>query len=84
MLFVVKWGSYGWICCGIEGCMCRNPVGFLGLLGFFGFKWVYLVCTCQFCAFCAYVCVGMKGEKCKTPLILPFLGSYLSFHLWVE
>ena len=40
MLFVVKWGSCGWVCCGIWVCMCENPVGFLGLLGFFGFKWV--------------------------------------------
>lgn len=24
----------------LRGCMCENPVGFLGLLGFFGFKWV--------------------------------------------
>ena len=62
--------------------MCRNPVGFLGLLGFFGFKWVYLLFwICQFKAFCVYVRMGIREEKCKTPLILPFLGSYLSFHL---
>ena len=68
--------------------MCRNPVGFLGLSGFFGFKWVkwvYLLFRiCQFKAFCVYVRVGMRSEKCKIPLILPFLGSYLSFRLWVE
>ena len=34
--------------------------------------------------FCVYACVGMKGEKCEIPLILPFLGSYLSFRLLVE
>ena len=64
--------------------MCRNPVGFLGLLGFFGFKWVkwvYCFSDLSILALCVYVCVGMKGEKCKTPLILPFLGSYLSFWL---
>ena len=56
--------------------MCRNPVGF------FGFKWVYLLFRiCQFKAFCVYVRMGMRGQKCKIPLILPFLGSYLSFHL---
>ena len=49
MLFVVKWGSYGWIC--------------------------------QFKAFCVYVRMGIRGQKCKIPLILPFLGSYLSFRL---
>ena len=52
---------------------------------FFGFKWVYLLFRiCQFKAFCVYVRMGMRREKCKTPLILPFLGSYLSFRLWVE
>ena len=56
--------------------MCRNPVGF------FGFKWVYLLFRiCQFKAFCVYVRMGIREEKCKIPLILPFLGSYLSFHL---
>ena len=54
-------------------------VGFLGLLGFFGLKWVFRFVN--FSLFCVYVRVGMKGEKCKIPLILPFLGSYLSFHL---
>ena len=68
-------------------CMCRNPVGFLGLLGFFGFTWVFwvqvglFVLDLSILAFCVYVRVGIKGEKCKIPLILPFLGSYLSFHL---
>lgn len=56
-------------------------MGSLGLLGFFGFKWVYLVLDLSILAFCVYVRVGMRSEKCKTPLILPFLGSYLSFHL---
>ena len=50
-------------------------------LGFLGFKWVYLLRICQFKAFCVYVRMGIREEKCKTPLILPFLGSYLSFHL---
>ena len=59
-----------------EVCMCRNPVGFLGLSGFICF-----FRTCQFKAFCVYVRMGIREEKCKTPLILPFLGSYLSFHL---
>ena len=61
-----------------EVCMCRNPVGFLG---FSGFKWVYLLWICQFEPFCVYVRMGIREEKCKTPLILPFLGSYLSFRL---
>ena len=55
--------------------MCRNPVVFLG---FSGFTWVLVF---QFYPFCVYVRVGAKGEKCKIPLILPFLGSYLSFRL---
>ena len=63
------------------GVYCRNPVGFLGLLGFFGFKWVYLVSDLSILALFVYVRVGMRSEKCKIPLILPFLGSYLSFHL---
>ena len=47
-----------------------------------GVKWVYLLFRiCQFKAFCVYVRIGMRGQKCKIPLILPFLGSYLSFHL---
>ena len=51
-------------------------VGFSGLNGFicfFGFV--------NFSLFCVYVRMGMRGQKCKIPLILPFLGSYLSFHL---
>ena len=56
-------------------------LGFLGSSGLSGFAWVWI---CQFCAFCVYVRMGMRGEKCKIPLILPFLGSYLSFRLWVE
>ena len=71
--------------------MCRKPsgffgfkwvfwvkVGFLGLSGLSGFVWVLVF---QFYAFCVYVRVGMRSEKCKIPLILPFLGSYLSFRL---
>ena len=55
---------------------------YLGFLGFKWFKWVYLLFRiCQFKAFCVYVRMGIREEKCKTPLILPFLGSYLSFHL---
>ena len=61
-----------------EVCMCRNPVGFLGLSGLSGFICFWI---CQFKAFCVYVRMGMRGQKCKIPLILPFLGSYLSFHL---
>ena len=68
--------------------MCENPVGFLGflgLLGFFGLKWVKWVCLgfsfFNFSLFCVYVRMGVRGEKCKIPLILPFLGSYLSFRL---
>ena len=56
--------------------MCRNPVVFLGLSGFICFFRI-----CQFKAFCVYVRMGMRGQKCKIPLILPFLGLYLSFHL---
>ena len=67
-----------------EVCMCRNPVGFwvylvfLGLSGLSGF-----ICfsDLSILAFCVYVRMGIREEKCKTPLILPFLGSYLSFHL---
>lgn len=44
-------------------------------------QWVYLLWTCQFKAFCVYVRMGIREEKCKIPLILPFLGSYLSFRL---
>lgn len=64
-----------------EGCMCRNLVGFLG------FTWVFWGLSGFICfgfvnfGFCVYVRMGIKEEKCKTPLILPFLGSYLSFHL---
>lgn len=64
-----------------EAVYCRNPVGFLGFSGFFGFKWVYSVSDLSILAFCVYVRMGMRNEKCKIPLILPFLGSYLSFHL---
>ena len=81
MLFVVKWGSCGWVCCGIWVCMCRNPVGLLGLLGFKWVKWVYCFSDLSILALCVYVRMGMRSEKCKIPLILPFLGSYLSFHL---
>lgn len=58
--------------------MCRNPVGFLGLLGFLGFLGFS---DLSILAFCVYVRMGMREEKCKIPLILPFLGSYLSFYL---
>ena len=67
------------------GCVCVETQWVfwvsLGLLGFFGFKWVYLVSDLSILAFCVYVRMGMRNEKCKIPLILPFLGSYLSFHL---
>lgn len=47
--------------------------------------WVYLglfaFLDLSILAFCVYVRVGMRSEKCKMPLILPFLGSYLSFRL---
>ena len=59
-------------------------MGFLGLLGFFGFKWVSVglfASDLSMLAFCVYVRMGIRGQKCKIPLILPFLGSYLSFHL---
>ena len=59
--------------------MCRNPVGFLGLSGLSGFICFFRIC--QFKAFCVYVRMGIREEKCKIPLILPFLGSYLSFRL---
>ena len=61
--------------------MCRNPVCFLGFSGLKWVKWVCLGFSFSILAFCVYVRMGVKGEKCKTPLILPFLGSYLSFHL---
>ena len=57
--------------------MCRNPVGFLGLSGLSGFICFGFV---NF-GFCVYVRMGMRRQKRETPLILPFLGSYLSFHL---
>ena len=48
----------------------------------FWVKWVYLLFRIyQFKAFCVYVHMGIREEKCKIPLILPFLGSYLSFRL---
>ena len=88
MLFVVKWGSCVWICLWHLRCVCVETqwvfwvyLGFLGFSGLSGFKWVYLLWTCQFKAFCVYVRMGIREEKCKTPLILPFLGSYLSFRL---
>ena len=67
--------------------MCRNPVGFLGLSGFTWVFWVFWVKVGLFASdlsilgFFVYLRVGVKGEKCKIPLILPFLGSYLSFRL---
>ena len=54
-------------------------LGFLGFLGLLGLKWFFRFVN--FSLFCVYVRVGMKDEKCKIPLILPFLGSYLSFRL---
>ena len=63
--------------------MCRNPVGYLGLLGFFVFKWVkcvYLLFrSCQFKAFCVYVRMGMRGQKCKTPLIFAIFRLVFKF-----
>ena len=56
-------------------------LGFLGLSGLSGFICFGLV---NFRFFCVYVRMGIREEKCKIPLILPFLGSYLSFRLWVE
>ena len=88
MLFVVKWVLVVGFVVAFEVCMCRNPVGFLGLLGFFGFfgfKWVlvglFAFSDLSMLAFCVYVRMGIREEKCKIPLILPFLGSYLSFRL---
>ena len=53
-------------------------LGFLGLSGLSGF-----ICfsDLSILALCVYVRMGMRSEKCKIPLILPFLGLYLSFHL---
>ena len=61
--------------------VCVETQWFLGLLVFLGFKWVYLLLDLSILAFCVYVRMGMRRQKRETPLILPFLGSYLSFHL---
>ena len=69
---------------GIRGCIVETQWVFwvkVGFLGFSGFKWVYSFSDLSILGFFVYVRVGMKSEKCKIPLILPFLGLYLSFHL---
>ena len=48
MLFVVKWGSCGWICMAFEGVCVETQwviwvyLGFLGLSGFIRFLGLYL------------------------------------------
>ena len=58
MLFVVKWGSCGWICLWHLRCVCVETqwvfwvyLGFLVLSGFicfFGFVNVSLLCVCAY------------------------------------
>ena len=65
MLFVVKWGSCGWICCGIEGVCVETQwvfwvyLGFLGSSGLSGFIWFVLVNFVLLCV-CACKCEGRK------------------------
>ena len=75
MLFVVKWVLMVGFVVAFEGVCVETQWVFGVLVGLFAFSDLSIL------AFCVYVRMGMRGQKCKIPLILPFLGLYLSFHL---
>ena len=59
MLFVVKWGSYGWICLAFEGVCVETQWFFWVQVGLSGFIWFVLVNFVLLCV-CACKCEGIK------------------------